>query len=863
MKKIFFFLLLVPSFGFSQFSDDFSDGNFSANPLWVGDIAKFEINSSKQLHLNATGADTSILYTNNHLVNNNEWQFWVKLSFATSSNNNARVYLISDQQNIAGSLNGYFVQIGEANDSIGLYKQSGTTIKIIIHGKFTYTNNSTNTFRIKVTRDDTGTWKLYSASDGGTVFQLEGSGFDNTFTTTSWFGVFCKYTTSNATKFYFDDFYVGPIIVDTFPPEINSINIISQTQLNVYFSENIDTSTALTITNYNVDNGIGNPVSVEFDVNNGALMHLNFSTVFTEGIFYNLMVNNIKDLNGNFMLSSSTEFILYTPKEHDIVINEIMADPDPIVGLANYEYVELYNRTEYPIKMQNWKFAMGSTIKQIPDATLDPHSYILFSSASGQESISTYGMALAIPSFSITNNGETLTLYDSLYHVISTVSYTDDWYKDANKKDGGWSLEQIDPNNPCGGKDNWKASTGILGGTPGAANSVNELNPDNTIPEFLLVTIIDNFHIQLFFSEPMDSVFLKSISKYFIDNGIGNPANANPVAPQYSSVILELSSEIQNGIIYTITINDTLRDCTGNPLPVSSSKRFAIPQTPTNNDIVINEILSNPKDDGVDYVELYNRSSKVIDLKNFILSSYDTIASSLENIENISDEGYLLFPSEYVVLTSNPAKVKEQYYTPNPNNFISMLSFPTYNNDDGTVVLALKNQSEIIDMVKYSTDMIYPLLNSSEGVSLERINFERPSNDKTNWHSASETVGFGTPAYKNSQSSENIFSDEQITISPEIFSPDNDGYNDILNINYNFDKPGYMANISIYDTNGRLIRNLINNVLLGTSGSFSWDGITDENEKARIGMYIIYFEVFDLNGNVKHYKRSAVLASKL
>jgi gliding motility-associated-like protein len=124
-------------------------------------------------------------------------------------------------------------------------------------------------------------------------------------------------------------------------------------------------------------------------------------------------------------------------------------------------------------------------------------------------------------------------------------------------------------------------------------------------------------------------------------------------------------------------------------------------------------------------------------------------------------------------------------------------------------------------------------------------------------------VGYGTPGYKNSQYAEYITDDGAVTISPDIFSPDNDGYNDVLNISYSFDQPGYIANIVIYDSRGRLVKNLVKNSLLGTSGSFSWDGTYDNREKANVGVYIIYFEVFDLSGKMKAYKKSGILGSKL
>ena len=862
MQKIFLFLFLLPLTSFCQISDDFSDGNFNNNPVWTGDTGKYEVNGTHQLHLNTTGADTAILCTNNSLINNTEWHFWIKLSFATSANNNARVYLVSDQQNIKGLLNGYFVQVGEANDSIALYKQTGNTLLKIIHGTIAYTNNSTNTLRIKVTRDNVGNWNLYSDPTGGTAFQLEGTGFDNSFTNTSWFGVFSKFTTSNSTKFYYDDFYVGPIIVDTTPPIVTAVSILSTTKLDIQFSENVELSSSENIANYSIDNNIGNPANVTKDAANGSIVHLTFNSSFIEKTNYTITISNVMDGSNNVMMPYNTTFLLYYPKQFDVLINELMVDPDPPVGLPNYEYAELCNRSQYPVNLKNWTFTTGSYVKVFPSIVIKPDSFLIICSQTALPFLSVYGTTVGFSSFSLTNTGETVTLADSSGHIIHTLTYTDSWYGDDYKKNGGWSLEQIDTDNPCGDAQNWRASSDMSGGTPGRINSVFAKNPDNTAPQLVRVSLINNNSVQLYFSEAMDSAFLQKISNYNIDNGIGTPASANPVKPDYSSAIINFSSPIQTGIIYTIIINDTLKDCVGNTMPVNSSARFAIPELPAQNDIVINEILSNPKGNGVDYVELYNRSNKVIDLKDLVISSFDTITSTFTEVNDIAPGGFIVFPQDYVVITTNTAIVKSQYYSPNPNGFIQVPSMPAFNNDEGIAVIALKNLTTTIDKLIYSADMFNPLLNSTEGVSLERINFDRPSSDKTNWHSAAQTVGFGTPAYRNSEYLNGENTNDPVSVSPEIFSPDNDGNNDVLNINYKFDVAGYTANIVIYDASGRLIRDLVKNELLGTSGTFSWDGITNENEKARIGIYVIYFEVFDIKGNVKHYKKTAVLAEK-
>ncbi len=115
--------------------------------------------------------------------------------------------------------------------------------------------------RIKVTKDEDNIWSLYSDMDGGFNFELEGTAIDNTFTSTNYFGIYCKYTSSNATKFYFDDFYVDEIIIDTIPPEVNNLEVISETMLDIYFSEALEINSAQNIANYTIDNNIGNPES--------------------------------------------------------------------------------------------------------------------------------------------------------------------------------------------------------------------------------------------------------------------------------------------------------------------------------------------------------------------------------------------------------------------------------------------------------------------------------------------------------------------------------------------------------------------------------------------------------------------------
>jgi len=215
-----------------------------------------------------------------------------------------------------------------------------------------------------------------------------------------------------------------------------------------------------------------------------------------------------------------------------------------------------------------------------------------------------------------------------------------------------------------------------------------------------------------------------------------------------------------------------------------------------------------------------------------------------------------------VLLTKDEQAVENDYMNSVSDAFLQMEALPTYSNDEGEVYL-LNNLNMVTDSFHYTDDMHFALLNSEKGVSLERIDYDRPTNDESNWHSAAEDAGFATPGYENSQYMKTNTDGGEIVVDPLTFSPDNDGVDDVVNISYTFPAPGFVASIIIYDAKGRLVRNLIQNELLGITGTFSWDGINENSEKARIGIYIIFVEAYSVDGTVKSFKKTVVLAGQL
>jgi hypothetical protein len=186
---------------------------------------------------------------------------------------------------------------------------------------------------------------------------------------------------------------------------------------------------------------------------------------------------------------------------------------------------------------------------------------------------------------------------------------------------------------------------------------------------------------------------------------------------------------------------------------------------------------------------------------------------------------------------------------------------PSFNNDKGNVII-LNAQGKIVDEVMYSDKWHFALIANTEGVSLERIDYNAAS-VQNNFHSAATSVGYGTPGYKNSQFRVDLQVQGEITVTPEIFSPDNDGLDDFAVINYNFPSPGYIANITIFDALGRPVRYLQKNALSGIKGSYIWDGLGEKQQKLAQGIYIIYSEIFNTEGRKKKFKNSIVLARRM
>lgn len=188
-----------------------------------------------------------------------------------------------------------------------------------------------------------------------------------------------------------------------------------------------------------------------------------------------------------------------------------------------------------------------------------------------------------------------------------------------------------------------------------------------------------------------------------------------------------------------------------------------------------------------------------------------------------------------------------------------MSALPSYPDAEGTVVV-LQPDNSVADRFDYNEDMHFSLIDDVNGVSLERIRLEGPT-EAGNFHSAATTV-FATPGYTNSQSQEGIAAQQAFVIQPQVFSPDGDGYQDFTTINYSAASTGFVANITVFDAQGREIRKLVRNELLAADGFFLWNGLKEDGSKAAIGYYLFYIELFNLNGQKQEFKEKVLVGGR-
>ena len=336
------------------------------------------------------------------------------------------------------------------------------------------------------------------------------------------------------------------------------------------------------------------------------------------------------------MPSSQFPFLFFVAvpiQSKDIVITEIFPDFSPQIGLPDAEYIEIYNRSTNPVDLSGWKLSDGTSTAVFPSQMMLPQQYWIVTSSSSAAQFNSFGNVISTPDFpTLNNDGDVLTLKSPEGLTVDSVNYSINYYGDSDKEEGGWSLELIDTNNPCGEEENWTASEDPKGGTPGKQNSVFASKPDLTGPRLLSIAPLTPNTVLLTFDEKLDGLAASTGS--FLLTPVISISQTYFTDRSLRQIQLILGAPLQGRQQYKFNVRD-VRDCTGNLIQDEYSQLdFALPEPADSLDMLVNEILFNPRPNGVDFVEVYNRSPKYLNLKGWKLANFEN--NVLKNIQEIA-----------------------------------------------------------------------------------------------------------------------------------------------------------------------------------------------------------------------------------
>lgn len=739
------FFLAFPSVALAQLNDNFSDGNFSDNPTWLGEVTDFRVDVNQRLQLFADAqSGAKNLYTTSNVVNNAEWRFDLHFGFNPSSSNLAEVYLMAENGSLETS-NALFLRIGSTADNLVLYERINGNETVIISSANKILDVDSVAVNIRVQRNGDA-FSVDTASVGTSNYVTIATGnYALQNINTQFFGVRCRYTSTRSKLFYFDNFFVDGDAEQN-PPQLQSISCLSSNQVALGFNEALS-ETSYTITDF-VLNGIENPTDITFFQDS---LHLTFAQDLPSPAYNALSISNIADKNGNAIDTISANFFcgdVEMPELGDVVINEIMADPNPAFVLPEVEFIEIFNRSGKAIALSSLQYFNSQTLNPFSsDTILLPNNYYTIASEASAELLRDFGVGnvLMCSSFSaLSNDGDSLSLQNTNGETLDIVRYFTTIFENSN--DGGVSLERINPNEFCNNPYNFNFSTATNQATPSAENSIININSAAQLILLDAELTADSTAV-LKFNQAIDlmvfsgnSIMLNgSVATSF--NQIFNDANTYQVT--FTNWPVE-------GSVATLSIN-TLMSCAG--IALSQNINLITPKSSIGGELKITELMIDPSPainlPNAEYIEVYNSANYAVNLTDFELERQGN---------NTALPSFTIAPNAYTILVSNSDSALFSGF-----NYVGISSFPGLSNAGDSIALVHK-QSQLSDVVNYTDDFYNNPDKNEGGYSLESVRINENCLGSINFMASNNADG-GTPGRQNS-----IFMADDTTTSPQIIS---------------------------------------------------------------------------------------------
>jgi hypothetical protein len=444
-----------------------------------------------------------------------------------------------------------------------------------------------------------------------------------------------------------------PCAGDVTPPTLVSVTVVSNTQIDVLFDEDVNQTIAETEANYSVDNAVGAPSSALRDGTNNALVHLTFAPMSPNS--YVLTVLTVQDLSGNPANNLTGNFTVLGSASNSVVITEVMYDD---TAGTDVEWVEIHNTTGAAINIGGWIVTDHNAYPPtsegavyIPAGTsIAAGAYTVLSVVEIPEITGELVCPDSVGGFGLNNGGDNLAIFTALSGGTLIHGSLTTLYPDLAGGNAGNSIEV------CLGDVgldwdvvNWYESANVFATTgrfrncsPGAAPQI--CIPDVTPPSLLSANVVTNSQIDAVFDENVESVSAQAATNYTVDNAIGNPISA-ALQPDGNTVRLTFGSSLPANT-YTLTVTN-VTDLANNVIGANNTAQFTI--QPPLYDLIITEIMPNPNFAGTadslgEWFEVYNRGANSVDMNGWIVSDNNG-SDTLEGNPTIAAGQYFVFSS--------------------------------------------------------------------------------------------------------------------------------------------------------------------------------------------------------------------------
>ncbi len=904
-------------------TDAFADGEFRSAPPWTGDTAAFTVRDGALRSAGPAASSHLGLFTAlppGTAGGQREWRFRWRLDFDPSSSNYGRLWLCAERPDADDPGSGYLLQVGEAgatgSDSLDVYRSDGGALTRLAVSPFPVVDGGTVDLALRVRRDSLGAWTVAVASAPPPPVPwtepawAEAAAFTDTgHVPVGWTGWACRYSTASRAEAYaLERIYAGPPVRDRVPPAWTELAVTGEDALRLGFSEPMDGARAGDPARYRLDGLPGGgvpPLLALWAPDAPGRVDLLFDAPFPPGQPLRLRVEGLADAAGNLLPPDSVGFSWWDPGPGDVLLAELMIDETPSRGLPEAEYVELLSRAPVALDLAGWTLADAAGAAVLPPLVLPPGGRALLcaagDSAAWRPALPPGVPVLGLADFpALNNDADRLRLRAPDGVPVDAVAW-DGW----DHEGGGRAWERVDPSRPWLGACGWSLSPAAPGGTPGRENAA--AFPPGPAPMLTAALAEGPSALRAVFDAPMDSASLVGDARLpdslravwvLLDpagDTLGWAAPPEPLGPDFARTRLLPARPLESGVAYTLGVRGAA-GCPGRA--GAGGVRTGLAEPPDSADVVIHELLYDPRSGGTDFVELRNRSARIVDLAGAYLVEGDPAdpARTLD-VAAVAPGGRLLFPGEHLALTADPAATARDYPLaalawPSAEGHVpagaadgtgedaadggwagglwavpDLPSWPDAD-DSGVVRLEWRDPSgalRVLDELRYRADWHHPLLGDPEGVSLERLDPGRSAERADNWHSGAPRTGWATPGAPNAMAlppSGETLPAGSVRAEPLPFSPDGDGRDDLLRLHWAFPGPGWVASAALYDRRGLPVRALANNEPLPPEGYWVWDGLTAEGRPAAAGPYVAVVSWWHPDGATGRARARVVLARR-